>query len=63
MPRVWNQYRVATETDKAQNYLLFGHILKCSVVPKAQVHEDLFKGGNKRFKVCSPIGPQLPIYG
>ncbi|KAI3394281.1 hypothetical protein diail_2928 [Diaporthe ilicicola] len=32
------------------NYLLFGHILKCSVIPKAQVHKDLFKGSNKRFK-------------
>lgn len=33
------------------NYLLFGHILKCSVIPKDQVHEELFKGANKRFKV------------
>lgn len=33
------------------NYLLFGHILKCSVIPKAQVHDELFKGANKRFKV------------
>lgn len=32
------------------NYLLFGHILKCRTIPKEQVHEDLFKGGNKRFK-------------
>lgn len=32
------------------NYLLFGHILKCQVVPKARVHEDLFKGANRRFK-------------
>lgn len=32
------------------NYLLFGHILKCHVVPPAQVHEHLFKGANKRFK-------------
>jgi nucleolar protein 15 len=32
------------------NYLLFGHILKCRVVPKEQVHDDLFKGANKRFK-------------
>lgn len=32
------------------NYLLFGHILKCSVIPKDQVHKDLFKGSNKRFK-------------
>lgn len=36
------------------NYLLFGHILKCGVIPKAQVNDDLFKGANKRFKVCHP---------
>lgn len=34
------------------NYLLFGHILKCSVIPKDQLHDELFKGANKRFKVC-----------
>lgn len=33
------------------NYLLFGHILKCHTVPAAQVHPNLFKGANKRFKV------------
>jgi nucleolar protein 15 len=32
------------------NYLLFGHILKCKIVPLEQVHEGLFKGANKRFK-------------
>lgn len=32
------------------NYLLFGHILKCRIVPKEQAHDDLFKGANKRFK-------------
>ncbi|KFA61221.1 hypothetical protein S40285_06457 [Stachybotrys chlorohalonatus IBT 40285] len=32
------------------NYLLFGHILKCKVLPKEQVREDLFKGANHRFK-------------
>ncbi|KAK7419455.1 nucleolar protein [Neonectria magnoliae] len=32
------------------NYLLFGHILKCRIIPKDQVHEDLFKGANRRFK-------------
>ncbi|KAI1873423.1 hypothetical protein JX265_005045 [Neoarthrinium moseri] len=32
------------------NYLLFGHLLKCRLVPKAQVHESLFKGANKRYK-------------
>lgn len=32
------------------NYLLFGHVLKCRVIPKDQVHEDLFKGANRRYK-------------
>lgn len=32
------------------NYLLFGHILKCKVIPKSDVHDNLFKGANKRFK-------------
>ena len=32
------------------NYLLFGHILKCKTIPKEQVHHDLFKGANRRFK-------------
>ena len=32
------------------NYLLFGHILKCKVVPPGRVHPDLWKGANRRFK-------------
>jgi nucleolar protein 15 len=32
------------------NYLMFNHILKVKLVPAAQVHADLFKGANKRFK-------------
>ncbi|KAF7554407.1 hypothetical protein G7046_g6828 [Stylonectria norvegica] len=32
------------------NYLLFGHILKCRTIPKEQVRDDLFKGANRRFK-------------
>lgn len=32
------------------NYLLFGHILKCKLVPHEQVHEKLWIGANKRFK-------------
>lgn len=32
------------------NYLLFNHILKVKLVPDEQVHEELFKGANKRFK-------------
>lgn len=33
------------------NYLLFGHILKVHLIPNDQVHPDLFKGANQRFKV------------
>jgi nucleolar protein 15 len=33
------------------NYLLFGHILKCKFIPADQVHPDLFKGAGERFKV------------
>jgi nucleolar protein 15 len=33
------------------NYLLFGHILKVHLIPTDQVHADLFKGANQRFKV------------
>lgn len=36
--------------DTMDNYLMFGHILKCKVAPKEQVHESLWKGANKRFK-------------
>jgi nucleolar protein 15 len=38
---------VARTMDK---YLLFGHILQVRVMPKAQVHVDMWKGANKRFK-------------
>jgi len=31
-------------------YLLFGHLLTAKVVPPEQVHPDLFKGANRRFK-------------
>lgn len=36
--------------ETMNNYLLFGHILKCKLVPKEQLHENLWKGANKRFK-------------
>jgi nucleolar protein 15 len=31
-------------------YLLFGHILTAKTVPPSQVHPNLFKGANRRFK-------------
>ncbi|KAK9429833.1 hypothetical protein V1505DRAFT_373131 [Lipomyces doorenjongii] len=36
--------------DTMNNYLLYGHILKVSVVPENQVHEKLFVGSNRKFK-------------
>jgi nucleolar protein 15 len=33
------------------NYLMFGHILKVRKIPDEQVHQDLWKGAGKRFKV------------
>jgi nucleolar protein 15 len=36
--------------DTMNNYLMFGHILKAKLIPKDQVHENLFKGAGKRFK-------------
>lgn len=37
--------------DTMNNYLLFGHILKCQLVPPGKVHEDLWKGANRRFNM------------
>ncbi|KAM0803252.1 hypothetical protein BDR22DRAFT_840069 [Usnea florida] len=37
--------------DTMNNYLLFGHILKCKMVAKEQIHEQLWKGASGRFKV------------
>lgn len=37
--------------DTMDNYLLFGHILKVKLVPQEQVHEKMFLGANRRFKV------------
>jgi hypothetical protein len=36
--------------DTMNNYLMFGHILKCSLVPKENEHPDMWKGADKRFK-------------
>ncbi len=36
--------------DTMNNYLMFGHILKCRVVPEEQLHVNVWKGADKRFK-------------
>lgn len=39
---------VSATMDK---YLLFGHILQVRLIAPEEVHKDLFKGANQRFKV------------
>jgi nucleolar protein 15 len=46
------------------SYLLFGHILKAKLVQPSQVHPELFKGCNRRFKVVpwnKMAGKQLEL--
>ncbi|GMG32178.1 unnamed protein product [Ambrosiozyma monospora] len=40
--------KVAAET--MNNYLIFDHLLKCAVLPKEKVHDELFNGANTKFK-------------
>ncbi|KAG9119320.1 hypothetical protein FRC07_005704 [Ceratobasidium sp. 392] len=32
------------------NYLLMGHILQCKVIPKDQVHSELWVGSNRKWR-------------
>lgn len=36
--------------DTMDNYLMFGHILKCKFAPPESLHPDVWKGANRRFK-------------
>ena len=42
--------KIVAET--MDNYLIFGHILKCKYVPPESLHAETFKGANKRFRVA-----------
>ncbi|KAI8364962.1 hypothetical protein BD560DRAFT_436628 [Blakeslea trispora] len=42
--------------ETMNNYLLFGHMLKCQVIPAEKVHEKLFNGSDKVYK---PINYEL----
>lgn len=33
------------------NYLMFGHILKCKFIPAESVHPEMFKGSNHKFQI------------
>ncbi|KAF8515405.1 hypothetical protein BU17DRAFT_51802 [Hysterangium stoloniferum] len=41
--------RIVSET--MHNYLLLGHILQCRVIPKDEVHPELWVGANKKWRV------------
>ena len=32
------------------NYLLLGHILQCKLIPKDQIHPELWVGANKKWR-------------
>ncbi|KAF8207606.1 hypothetical protein K438DRAFT_1575907 [Mycena galopus ATCC 62051] len=36
--------------DTMDNYLLMGHIMRCKVIPKDQVHPELWVGANRRWR-------------
>ena len=40
--------KIVAET--MDNYLMFGHILKCKHAPEGTLHEDVWKGANKKFR-------------
>jgi nucleolar protein 15 len=42
--------KIVAET--MDNYLMYGHILKCKYVQPEALHPDTFKGANKRFRVA-----------
>ncbi|WBW74920.1 nucleolar RNA-binding protein NIFK [Schizosaccharomyces osmophilus] len=36
--------------ETMHNYLLYGRLLQCKVIPKDQIHDELFKGASQPFK-------------
>ncbi|KAK5090937.1 nucleolar protein [Lithohypha guttulata] len=40
--------KIVAET--MDNYLMFGHILKCKYAPEGSLHPDVWKGANKKFR-------------
>ncbi|KAJ7170590.1 hypothetical protein C8R43DRAFT_875612 [Mycena crocata] len=36
--------------DTMDNYLLMGHIMRCKVIPKAEVHPELWVGANRKWR-------------
>lgn len=42
-------------TETMDNYLLFGKLLKCKLIPSEKVHEELFVGANKVYKPMNTV--------
>lgn len=40
--------KIVAET--MDNYLMFGHILKCKFAPEETLHQDVWKGANRKFR-------------
>lgn len=36
--------------ETMDNYLLMGHILRCKIIPKDEVHPSLWVGANRKFR-------------
>lgn len=36
--------------ETMDNYLLMGHILRCKIIPKEDVHPELWVGANRKFR-------------
>lgn len=36
--------------ETMDNYLLMGHILRCKLIPKEEVHPELWVGANRKFR-------------
>ena len=36
--------------DTMDNYLIMGHILRCKLIPKDQVHPELWVGANRKWR-------------
>jgi len=47
----FDSYKVAEiVADTMDNYLLHGHMLRCKVMPKDQIHPNLWIGANRKFR-------------
>ncbi|GME70579.1 unnamed protein product [[Candida] boidinii] len=48
----FKHYEIAKIASEAMNnYLIFGHLLKCSVLSNDKINENLFNYSNKKFKI------------